>query len=282
MARSGGDRSRVALRVGVCAIVLLSPLPFGSVVPWAVLSLQLAAATLGLLTAWTVYRDPETLPLAVRPLWAPAAVLLVIAIVQLIPVPGSWVRALAAPTAAARDAVATVLPEAVAAVSPASLSPPDTLDAVLRGVTLALIVVATAVGFHEAGQFRAVSLVIVVSAAFQALYGATEYLSGNQHIFAYAKKYYLESATGTFINRNHFAAYLAMCLPFALGPLIEGRSEVLARGSWRQRLLHLSEPSSLWTMLSAAAAFVLWIGVFLSYSRAGLASPPMAGGLCFS
>jgi len=31
-----------------------------------------------------------------------------------------------------------------------------------------------------------------------------QYLTGWQQIFAYVKKYYLEDATGTYINRNHF------------------------------------------------------------------------------
>jgi O-antigen ligase len=276
MAIAGVDRSRAALRVGIYVVLVVSPLPFGGVLPWAVLGLEIAAASLALLTAWIVYRDPAALPVAVRSLWAPGAMLLAVAVAQLIPVPASWVRALAKPTSEARDSVAAILPEALATAAPASLSPPDTLDAVLRGVALALILVATAVGFRENRQFRTLAAVIVVAASFQALYGATEVLSHHQHIFTYAKKYYLGSATGTFINRNHFAAYLAMALPFALGPLIERRSHGASGSSWRQWLLHLTEGSSLRVVLAGAAAFVMWVGVFLSYSRGGLAAAVVA------
>ena len=51
---------------------------------------------------------------------------------------------------------------------------------------------------------------------FEALYGLIQYLTGWQQIFAYVKKYYLEEATGTYINRNHFAGFLEMILPFAM------------------------------------------------------------------
>jgi len=57
---------------------------------------------------------------------------------------------------------------------------------------------------------------LVSLGAFEALYGLIQYLTGWQQIFAYVKKYYLEEATGTYINRNHFAGFLEMILPFAL------------------------------------------------------------------
>jgi len=270
------DRCRAFLRLGIFAVVLLSPLPFGSVEPWAVLGLQIASAGLAVVVAWVLYLDPAALPIGVRSLWGPALGLALIAAVQLSPAPAAFVRALAAPTAEARSAVASVLPETATAVAPHSLSPPDTLDAVLRGMTLAMMLVAAAIAFCERRHVRRLGAVIVVSAAFQALYGATEYLSHHQHIFGYTKRYYLDSATGTFINRNHYASYLAMALPFALGPLIGGRAGVFARGTWRQRLLRLADSSNLLVILSGAAAVVIWIGVFLSYSRGGLAAALVA------
>jgi len=57
---------------------------------------------------------------------------------------------------------------------------------------------------------------LVSLGAFEALYGLIQYLTGWQQIFTYVKKYYLEEATGTYINRNHFAGFLEMILPFAM------------------------------------------------------------------
>jgi O-antigen ligase len=51
---------------------------------------------------------------------------------------------------------------------------------------------------------------------FEAFYGLIQYLTGFQRIFAYAKKYDLEEATGTYVNRNHYAGLLEMILPFSL------------------------------------------------------------------
>ncbi|MGB7844660.1 MAG: O-antigen ligase family protein, partial [Candidatus Acidiferrum sp.] len=57
---------------------------------------------------------------------------------------------------------------------------------------------------------------LVTLGAFEAGYGLVQYLTGWQQIFMYAKKHYLEDATGTYINRNHFAGFLEMVLPFTL------------------------------------------------------------------
>jgi O-antigen ligase len=55
---------------------------------------------------------------------------------------------------------------------------------------------------------------------FEAFYGLVQYLSGWQKIFAYAKKYDLEDATGTYINRNHYAGLLEMILPFGVALIL--------------------------------------------------------------
>src|SRR5258708_37544066 len=66
------------------------------------------------------------------------------------------------------------------------------------------------------GAKKRLVFALVSLGVFEALYGLIQYLTGWQQIFAYVKKYYLEEATGTYINRNHFAGFLEMTLPFAM------------------------------------------------------------------
>jgi len=115
-----------------------------------------------------------------------------------------------------------------------------------------------------------------VSGLFQALYGSYEYLSGHQHIFGFAKRYYLSEATGTFINRNHFAGYLALTLPFALGILLGSTRLDRTRGTWKQRLVRLAHPDNLVRAFAAFSVFGIWTGIVLSYSRAGLVAATLA------
>jgi len=58
---------------------------------------------------------------------------------------------------------------------------------------------------------------LIALGAFEAFYGFwCSIWPGWQQIFAYVKKYYVEDATGTYINRNHFAGFLEMTLPFTV------------------------------------------------------------------
>jgi len=62
--------------------------------------------------------------------------------------------------------------------------------------------------------------VIVISGLFQAVYGSLMTLSGIEHGFFIKKVSYLGVATGTFVNRNHLAGYLVICLSLGLGLMI--------------------------------------------------------------
>jgi putative inorganic carbon (hco3(-)) transporter len=57
---------------------------------------------------------------------------------------------------------------------------------------------------------------LIALGCFEAFYGLFQYLSGWQQIFTYVKKYDLAEATGTYINRNHYAGLLEMLLPLSL------------------------------------------------------------------
>lgn len=57
---------------------------------------------------------------------------------------------------------------------------------------------------------------VIALGCFEAFYGLFQYLTGWQQIFTYVKKYDLAEATGTYINRNHYAGLLEMVLPFSL------------------------------------------------------------------
>ena len=62
--------------------------------------------------------------------------------------------------------------------------------------------------------------VLVFSGTFQAAYGAFMVLSGLELGF-FVEKYVGQGvATGTFVNRNHFAGYLVMCLSAGIGLLL--------------------------------------------------------------
>jgi O-antigen ligase len=130
--------------------------------------------------------------------------LLGLALAQLVPLP-AWARALG-------DAQTGRL----------STDPHQTLVHLLFWATCAAaFFLARAVAGEPAGA-RHLVYALAALGAFEAFYGLVQYLTGWQQIFTYVKRYALEDATGTYINRNHFAFLLEMVCPF-----------VFALGFWR-------------------------------------------------
>jgi len=245
--------------------------------PASLFALEVCSAILGALALWIVLRDPGSLPRRARILLLAPGTLLGIGVLQLAPLPTSW-GWLGAPASEARAAIAGIVPEAAVPLAPWSLSPPDTVDALARLAAYTLIGLAAAVALRKERHVRQAALVIAASGTFQALYGSTEYLSGHQHIFGFAKEHYLSEATGTFINRNHFAGYLAMTLPFSLGLALtsaRGRGS-RAGGGVRGALRDWLDSTRPLALIAWIAVLCTWTGVILSYSRAGLAAAVLA------
>lgn len=119
---------------------------------------------------------------------------------------------------------------------------------------------------------------LVAGGAFQAIYGLTEYLTNRQKIFEYTKKYYTEVATGTFINRNHFAAYLALTLPIVIAV-----ASALATRGWRRNPLQkgssfFATPGRDLYLASALmiVALVMATAIASSRSRMGIISASLS------
>lgn len=223
------------LLLGMAAVLVVAPLPFGSVEPtW---SAAIASACLllgGVWIAWRVRRGTTVLPWK-EPLLLAGGLLLLIPVLQQVPLPRSWLREVSPRAAELRDRYEppeeTSPPAMVAGAAsgtepaaplprqgwrPISLYAWATWQATFR--TLGFLVAALLVLDLAAlaGPRRTLIGALVASGGFQAVYGLAEFLSGRQHIFGYVKKHYTEVATGTFINRNHFAGYLEMTLPLVL------------------------------------------------------------------
>jgi O-antigen ligase len=61
--------------------------------------------------------------------------------------------------------------------------------------------------------------ILILLGCFEAVYGIVQYLTGWQKIFTYTKQFDLQEATGTYINRSHFAGLLELTLPFVVALL---------------------------------------------------------------
>jgi O-antigen ligase len=267
-------------------LAILPPLPFGSVD--AVTSAILTAACLALGAVWAVRRaraGEGALPWR-EPLLAWGIAFAALGAVQIAPIPRPLLSALSPTSVEMRDAYEPA-PRAGSAAAerpgasgarPPSMYPWATGHAALRILACTLVALIAAEAAASRRRAAALAAALAASGFFQAVYGLFEHLSGRARIFAYAKVDYADVATGTFINRNHYAAHLAMTLPMAVA---------LAAGAWARppgppAPRAGGRPAAAWgrgTFVAGAflvAALIMATALVASRSRMGMASALVA------
>jgi O-antigen ligase len=112
---------------------------------------------------------------------------------------------------------------------------------------------------------------LIALGTFEAFYGLVQYLSGWQQIFAYVKKFDLEEATGTYINRNHYAGFLEMVLPFSLAFAFYEYAKLRGDRDSKVNLGRLMAKSGVQRLfLFLAVSVVLCAALIFSRSRMGI------------
>ncbi|MFQ5718340.1 MAG: O-antigen ligase family protein [Acidobacteriota bacterium] len=255
-------------RWALVAIVVLAPLPFGAVLGWTT---SLIASAVGLLAAVTFLRfvrTPTPLPAGTGLVALAGGLLAVPGLVQIVPIPARLVAWISPATAAFYRANQAGTPRWLTLSQDVSLTTAALLW--LGACTAAALLVVL---LFDRRRVRHLLLAVVGLGVAESFYGVLEFLSGSNHIFRYQKRYYLDSATGTYINRNHFAGLLVMLLPVGLAFLLAGLGRLThadPASTWRQRLLRLADGDHHRIILLGLAVAVMAAGLGLSFSRAGV------------
>jgi O-antigen ligase/tetratricopeptide (TPR) repeat protein len=195
------------------------------------------------------------------------------------PLPRAVAAALSPGAARLYDKVPGLTP---AAWLPLSLRAAASLELAGRLTAYAAVfAVAAALAARGRGAGRRILTAVFAVGLFQALYGSYEYLTGHQHIFGYAKRFYTDSATGTYINQNHYAGALEMALLCGLGLFLASVRGAPSGGGrrapgWRTRVVALFDGQGPRTFAIGGALALCALGLVFSYSRMGLAAASLA------
>lgn len=210
--------------VGLFAAWLLwLPLPFGSNEEFARTPLiavpLLLCAVAALLRAWQ--DEPIRTPNAWR-IWTVGALLFAATVaLQLVPLPPPLLR-LVSPASAtiwrAADGVSALIGSRTAgdAAHPISVDPQATLRELFRFLALLATFQCGALLIRNGKRRIVFASVLSVSALFQMFYGVNEAASHRYEIWGWRNSRIYNRVTGTFINPNHFAHYMAIVAPLAL------------------------------------------------------------------
>jgi O-antigen ligase len=277
-----------------CLTILLAwlawvPLPFGSIVPRARLPLiavpllVCAVAAIARLLA-TRERTNTAHPTRAWMIWAGGgALLLVVGGLQLVPLPPGLLRVLSPESEAIWSAaarVARLAGDVISNAHPISLDPRATSLELFRIAALLATFTASAFLVRTHTTRIVLASVLCVTAMFESLYGLREAALARYEIWGWVNRLIFNRVTGTFVNPNHFAHYLAIVLPMAL---------FLAAFAWHvsgtdetplsRRLSLLLERRVLMTGFALIAAIACAAAILLAQSRGALLA--LTAGLLF-
>lgn len=245
------------------------PVPLGSNRAWAWALLELAAY--GLVIAWLLLWASGRLkaPQVLAKAW-PAFVLLGLWIaeqgVHVVPLPPSWVGVLS-PEAARMHALVDVLGTARETLT-VSVDPYASKVSLLKTLAYAACFFLTLALLNSRARIVAFARVLVYVAVVHSIYAVLMHLSGAQQEFFGTKINHAAQASGTFVNRNHFAGYLEMMLALGIGLLIAGLSDRHA-DSWRRLVRNVIEWLLSPKMVLRLSLCVLVIALTTTHSRMG-------------
>lgn len=241
-------------------LILVAPLPLGSIIPLGQVLLQVLAllAFLAVLIA-----SPQGLSgLHARvPALAVAAVGL-FGVLQSLPWPRSLVAWLAPPLPSMWDQVGALLDAAPAALLPLSLVPEVSRAVGVHWLTVAACLLAAAAVGHQRQARRLVLAALLISAVFEITYGADLRFARRSTIWGIEVPGDVNRLRGTFVNPDHFAMYLGLGTTVCVAWLWWSLRRMVHEQMLERRLLYAIPPALAFAMLFSGLAF--------TGSRAGL------------
>ncbi|MDX2015471.1 MAG: O-antigen ligase family protein, partial [Myxococcaceae bacterium] len=177
--------------------------------------------------------------------------LAVVALVTLIPLPATLLALGSPVNAELRDFA--LVPLGLDAARPLTMDAPSTWRALARLLSLgALCFVALQLGRLHGARLRLL-LTVALTGAFVAVVGFGHLIAGAESLFGVMRYYATPPLLSFFGNTNHLSGFLAFCGTVALGLALDTRNKEAAVGLY-------------------ALALLCGTGVFLSFSRGGIAT----------
>lgn len=290
--RPAPDRSGRLIYGGAVGVVAWGVLAFGAPYRWAYTTLAIAAAVVGT-AAWFRSR-PTRLLIDQRRVLLALLALAVAAGLQLIPLPSRIVDAVSPGNAALLQQIDLVFASMSAGVATGdtaampwrslSIAPALTVRSLLLLLCFGLLLAGLVRHCNRFGIRRFAWWFVVFGAAV-ALIGIVQKALLGDLVWNGMKIYgfwtprdKLATPFGPFVNRNHFAGWMLMALPVALGYVLSlaelGLRQV--RPGWRYRLLWLSSPEGGQLQIAIFAVVLMGVSLLMTLSRSGIACFGMA------
>ena len=269
------------LLVALCLIVVFLPLPFGGNIEWAIFGFELSVFLLGLLyllaggsrNSKSGYKPEEKKAVPLIP-YCLIITFLMAGLFQIIPLPAAVIRELSPVGYNWRQTLISsgLVDQTRLRWQTISLSPVDSLYELTKYFAYGLFAWLLARTINTRKKATALTLTLIGAGVFQSLYGLSEHFSGSHRIFSWVNKYYAGSAFGTFVNRDHYSAFLEMIFPLSLGYFL-ARADYFSWPSGlslRQKIAWFGQEKLQKSILFILPPLIIGVGLFFSRCRSGI------------
>jgi putative inorganic carbon (HCO3(-)) transporter len=242
------------------SIIFILPLPLGANRPWAWSFLQILIFGLSLACVWH-YRDNRWLGvgkyLKMVYLWL---AFIIVACIQVIPMPEVLVSIIS-PKAHEIQVLANV------STFYFSLDPGQSAISFFKLLAYFCLFICTLLLVNDEKRIKLLLTIMVAAGTVQAVYGALEILLGSQTSLVFGIDV-SESATGSFVYRNHYANFLMMCLAAGIGLMVTSlqKDKLYSRKEWLRSVATAMLGSKALIRISLA---IMVIALVMSRSRMG-------------
>jgi O-antigen ligase len=249
-------------------LLVWAPIPLGSNRPWASAILEIGLFSLTIAWTWLYGLGRVDLHPPFRRAW-PAMLLfacwLAWLAIQVVPLPADLLQIISP----ARARLPT--PDPASAIRTLSIDPYASVGFLLKscayvaafGLALALM--------RRRERMRTVAIVIVAAGLVQALLASFMHLAKLNFEVFFTAFSHVDNAHGTFVNRNHLAGYLEICLALGIGMMIATLKGGTTQ-SWKQRFRDTAGWLLSTRVLLRISLVIMVIALVMTRSRMGNAA----------
>ena len=262
-----------------CCAVAWGAFAFGAVYPWAYWPLAAVCAAGGI--AGMVTNRGVGIPADTRILSATLALVAGVVALQLLPLPGTVLTAVSPRGVELLNQLDARFAWQIVTLHGLSLDPAATSLGLVLCVAFGLLMLGLANSLSHGGAHRLVWAITWLGIVL-AITGIIQKALSPGVVYGFWTPIMTGNPFGPFVNRNHFAGWMLMAIPLALGYFCAtfSRGVDKEQPSMRDRLLWLSSPEASRALQAGFAVILMGFALVLTLSRSGMLSLAVALIVC--
>jgi O-antigen ligase/tetratricopeptide (TPR) repeat protein len=254
---------------GFFCLLFLTPLLFGTVEFWSLAIMEALCVSLFLLWALRTLRAGTIAKFIEPPLLVPVGLLLGLSIIQIIPMPPSFLKILSPETY--RVYYGTFFHPGALPWHTLSLYPHATVLEIVRLISYICVFFLTVQILKDKQSIERMTAAILVAGAGIALLGIFQMILWNGKLLWFRQLSHGGTPFGPYVNRNHFAGLMELLIPVCVGTLLHVLPPVRNKHGLKGALSDFfADGRTNSALLLSASAVVMITSLFLCLSRGGI------------